>query len=73
MPQDMPPVGGYRPVQYKRNLPARGFKPVYYLIGMGAIMTWGINKYGKGIDEYKYVFPGLHLLEKDHLLTCGCV
>jgi hypothetical protein len=55
MPQDMPPVGGYRPVQYKRNLPARGFRPVYYLLGVGAIMTYGIHVYGKGIDEYKYV------------------
>ncbi|CAL00437.1 uncharacterized protein An16g02130 [Aspergillus niger] len=34
MPQDMPPQGGYLPVQYKRNIPARGFRPIYYLIGM---------------------------------------
>jgi NADH dehydrogenase (ubiquinone) 1 alpha subcomplex subunit 13 len=55
MPQDMPPVGGYGPVQYKRNIPVRGFRPVYYVLGIGAIMTYGIHTYGKGIAEYKYV------------------
>jgi len=52
MPQDMPPVGGYGPVQYKRNIPVRGFRPVYYVLGIGAIMTYGIHTYGKGIAEY---------------------
>jgi NADH dehydrogenase (ubiquinone) 1 alpha subcomplex subunit 13 len=56
MPQDMPPVGGYRPVQYKRNLPARGFRPLTYILGAGAVMTYSLYLYGKGIDEYKYVF-----------------
>jgi NADH dehydrogenase (ubiquinone) 1 alpha subcomplex subunit 13 len=55
MPQDMPPVGGYRPVQYKRNLPARGFRPIYYVLGVGAIMAYGMEVYGKGIAEYKWV------------------
>ncbi|THW62244.1 hypothetical protein D6D19_09833 [Aureobasidium pullulans] len=41
MPQDMPPTGGYEPVQYKRNLPARGFRPATYLIMVGAICTYG--------------------------------
>jgi hypothetical protein len=56
MPQDMPPVGGYRSVQYKRNLPARGFRPSFYLLGMGVIMTYGFYKLGKGIREEKYVW-----------------
>src|SRR5215470_9630556 len=55
MPQDMPPVGGYEPVQYRRNFPARGFRPVYYLLGVGAIMTYGFYKYGQGVREAKYV------------------
>ncbi|CAP85710.1 Pc20g03810 [Penicillium rubens Wisconsin 54-1255] len=41
MPQDMPPTGGYAQVQYKRNIPARGFKPAYYMIGMHVIMAYG--------------------------------
>ncbi|KAJ9655639.1 hypothetical protein H2198_005537 [Neophaeococcomyces mojaviensis] len=41
MPQDMPPVGGYEAVQYKRNIPVRGLKPVYYMLGVGLIMTYG--------------------------------
>ncbi|KAI9816502.1 MAG: hypothetical protein M1827_001634 [Pycnora praestabilis] len=49
--QDMPPSGGYEPVQYKRNLPARGFRPAYYLLAVGAIMTYGFIKVGKGIRE----------------------
>ncbi|KAK1752846.1 GRIM-19 [Echria macrotheca] len=41
MPQDMPPVGGYEAVQYKRNLPARGFRPATLLAGAGLIMAYG--------------------------------
>ncbi|KAL9094851.1 MAG: hypothetical protein Q9165_002800 [Trypethelium subeluteriae] len=59
MPQDMPPTGGYEPVQYKRNLPARGFRASYYLIGVGLIMTYGFYRLGIGIRERKY----------DHLLV----
>ncbi|EER25824.1 hypothetical protein D8B26_004063 [Coccidioides posadasii str. Silveira] len=51
MPQDMPPVGGYKPVQYKRNLPVRGFRPVYYLLGMHAIMGYGFYKLWLGQRE----------------------
>ncbi|EEQ33268.1 hypothetical protein McanCB56680_006938 [Microsporum canis] len=51
MPQDMPPTGGYRPVQYKRNVPVRGFRPVYYLIGMHAIMAYGLYKLFIGTRE----------------------
>ncbi|CAD6564824.1 MAG: hypothetical protein ASARMPRED_005694 [Alectoria sarmentosa] len=54
MAQDLPPTGGYEPVQYKRNLPARGFRPSYYLLAMGVICTYGLYKTGKGIREQKY-------------------
>ena len=57
MPQDMPPTGGYQPVQYKRNLPIRGFRPAWYLLGMGAVMTWGFYKFGQGQREMQYVVP----------------
>lgn len=57
MPQDMPPVGGYEPVQYKRNLPARGFRPAAYLAIMGGIMTYGFWRIGQGIREHKYATP----------------
>lgn len=57
MPQDMPPVGGYEPVQYKRNLPARGFRPAVYLAIMGGIMTYGFWRIGQGIREHKYATP----------------
>ncbi|EGP83532.1 unnamed protein product [Zymoseptoria tritici ST99CH_1A5] len=51
MPQDMPPTGGYEPVQYRRNLPVRGFRPAYYLLGVAGVMTYGFYKVGKGIRE----------------------
>jgi hypothetical protein len=54
MPQDMPPTGGYEPVQYRRNLPVRGFRPVYYLAAVGAICTYGFYRVGQGIREQKY-------------------
>lgn len=57
MPQDMPPTGGYSPVQYKRNLPARGFRPAVYLFGTAALMTYGFWRVGQGIREHKYVGP----------------
>ncbi|KAG9242692.1 GRIM-19 protein-domain-containing protein [Calycina marina] len=51
MPQDLPPIGGYGPVQYKRNLPVRGFRPSIMLLGVAGIMTFGFWKLGKGIRE----------------------
>jgi hypothetical protein len=53
MPQDMPPTGGYEPVQYRRNLPVRGFRPAYYLLGVAGIMTYGFYRVGQGIREQK--------------------
>jgi hypothetical protein len=54
MPQDMPPAGGYEPVQYRRNLPVRGFRPAWYLAAVAGIMTYGFYRVGQGIREHKY-------------------
>jgi len=40
---------------------------VYYLLGVGAIMTYGLQVYGKGIDEYnelcrEKMWARIHLL-----------
>ncbi|KAJ9156819.1 hypothetical protein NKR19_g4133 [Coniochaeta hoffmannii] len=51
MPQDMPPSGGYEAVQYKRNLPARGFRPATLLGAAGVIMLYGWYKLTLGIRE----------------------
>ena len=37
----------------QRNLPARGFRPSYYLAAMGIIMTYGLYRAGQGIREQK--------------------
>ncbi|KAF2278270.1 uncharacterized protein EI97DRAFT_448958 [Westerdykella ornata] len=52
MPQDMPPTGGYAPVQYRRNLPARGFRPAVYVLATFGIMTYGFYRAGQGIREH---------------------
>ncbi|KAL2096788.1 hypothetical protein ACEWY4_005995 [Coilia grayii] len=45
--QDMPPPGGYGPIQYKRNLPARGFSG-YTMFGIGiGIMIFGYWRIAK--------------------------
>ncbi|QIX00981.1 hypothetical protein AMS68_006498 [Peltaster fructicola] len=51
MPQDMPPSEGYAPVQYRRNLPTRGFRPAYYVAAVAGIMTYGFWRLGQGIRE----------------------
>ncbi|KAF8537085.1 GRIM-19, partial [Trichophaea hybrida] len=48
---DLPPLGGYEPVQYKRNLPFRGFRPSYYLIAMGIVSAYGCYVAMNGIKE----------------------
>ncbi|KAK3179942.1 hypothetical protein K4F52_008685 [Lecanicillium sp. MT-2017a] len=50
MPQDMPPKGGYEPVQYKRNLP-KGARPGMLLLGMGAVMGYGWYRLIHGVRE----------------------
>ncbi|KKY23223.1 putative nadh:ubiquinone oxidoreductase 14kd subunit [Phaeomoniella chlamydospora] len=51
MVQDMPPTGGYNTVQYKRNIPTRGFRPSIYLLGMGVVMAYGWRQVFVGIRE----------------------
>jgi hypothetical protein len=45
----------------QRNLPARGFKPVYYLIGMHMMMAYGFYKLFYGIREQQYATPKICL------------
>lgn len=51
--QDLPPIGGYEPVQWKRNLPARGFRPVIYFWLITGAMGFGFYRYYKGVDEQR--------------------
>ncbi|KAJ5652037.1 hypothetical protein N7507_009463 [Penicillium longicatenatum] len=37
----------------RRNLPARGFKPWVYMVGMHAIMAYGFYKYFHGVREQR--------------------
>ncbi|RLV89691.1 NADH dehydrogenase ubiquinone 1 alpha subcomplex subunit 13 [Spathaspora sp. JA1] len=51
--QDLPPVGGYEPIQWKRNIPSRGFSGTVYFWGITAIMAFGFYRYYKGVDEQR--------------------
>lgn len=54
--QDLPPIGGYEPVQWKRNLPSRGFRPVVYFWILTGVMGFGFYRYYKGVDEQRELF-----------------
>jgi hypothetical protein len=67
MPQDLPPAQGYAPIQWKRNLPARGFAPKTYLAIFGAITVYGWYAAIQGIRERRElkrekVWARLHIL-----------
>ncbi|KAK9446878.1 GRIM-19 [Limtongia smithiae] len=49
--QELPPKGGYDSVQWKRNLPSRGFRPSIYLAIMGAISLVSLVPLSNGIKE----------------------
>jgi len=50
--QDMPPKGGYPyAVQWRRNLPARGFRPSIYFAAVLGICTYGFYRLIGGIRE----------------------
>ncbi|ODQ79137.1 hypothetical protein BABINDRAFT_18481, partial [Babjeviella inositovora NRRL Y-12698] len=51
MAQDLPPIGGYEPVQWKRNLPSRGFRPIVYFIGLVSLSAYGFYRVSLGIHE----------------------
>ncbi|KAI5951335.1 hypothetical protein KGF54_004409 [Candida jiufengensis] len=51
--QDLPPIGGYDPIQWKRNLPTRGFSGTTYFWGIFAIMSFGFYRYYKGVSEQR--------------------
>ncbi|XP_077331559.1 NADH dehydrogenase [ubiquinone] 1 alpha subcomplex subunit 13 [Lithobates pipiens] len=54
--QDMPPPGGYGSVDYKRNLPRRGFSGfTMFAIGIGVSM-YGIWSVGKWNRERRRLF-----------------
>ncbi|CAK9435945.1 uncharacterized protein LODBEIA_P05540 [Lodderomyces beijingensis] len=51
--QDLPPIGGYDPVQWKRNLPTRGFRASIYFWGILGICSFGFYRYYQGVDEQR--------------------
>lgn len=46
--RDMPPLGGFEAIKYKRNLPVRGPGAYVILGGVTAICAYGFYRVGKG-------------------------
>lgn len=51
--QDLPPIGGYDPVQWKRNVPSRGFRPLIYFWGISGFIAFGFYRFYQGVDEQR--------------------
>ncbi|CAO1615155.1 unnamed protein product [Jaminaea pallidilutea] len=49
--QDLPPQGGYEPIRYKRNLPARGPGGLAIFGGMLAVCAYGFYRVAAGNVE----------------------
>ncbi|CAN3373427.1 hypothetical protein DIURU_000357 [Diutina rugosa] len=49
--QDLPPIGGYDPVQWKRNLPSRGFRATIYFWGITGLIGFGFYRLYQGVTE----------------------
>ncbi|ODV85741.1 hypothetical protein CANARDRAFT_197519 [[Candida] arabinofermentans NRRL YB-2248] len=49
--QDLPPVGGYEQIQWKRNLPSRGFRPAIWLSLLVGMTSYGFYKLSLGNRE----------------------
>ncbi|KAK4642277.1 hypothetical protein QC761_0082850 [Podospora bellae-mahoneyi] len=65
MPQDMPPVGGYGAVQYKRNLPAHGlFRPRNLILASAGLMVYGWYQLVVGVREMKYFYHFVLIVSK---------
>ena len=50
--QDLPPIGGYEPINGK-NIPSRGFSGTVYFWGILGLMSFGFYKYYKAADEQR--------------------
>ncbi|KTW29829.1 hypothetical protein T552_01033 [Pneumocystis carinii B80] len=65
--QDLPPTGGYAPIQYKRNLPAKGPRSSVVLLCIGLISSYGFYRYIQGVYERRElkrenVWSRIHLI-----------
>ncbi|KAA1065212.1 hypothetical protein PGT21_032621 [Puccinia graminis f. sp. tritici] len=49
--QELPPVGGYEPVKFKRNLPIRGPSGSLIIGGVFVTCLYGFYRYGQGNVE----------------------
>ena len=65
--QDLPPIGGYEPIQWKRHLPSRGFRPKVWFGLLLGICSYGFYKTIQSIQERRElqrekVWARIHLM-----------
>ncbi|WFD30402.1 hypothetical protein MSPP1_001421 [Malassezia sp. CBS 17886] len=53
--QDLPPKGGFAPIRYKRNLPARGPSGTVLLAGVLGISIFGFYRVGLANQEKREI------------------
>lgn len=71
--QDMPPVGGYGPIDYKRNLPRRGLSGYsMFAVGIGALlfgywsmMRWNRERRRLQIEDFEARIALMPLLQAE--------
>lgn len=51
--QELPPVGGYEPIKFKRNLPVKGPSGAVLFGGTFLLCSWGFYRYAQGNKELK--------------------
>ncbi|XP_020628847.1 NADH dehydrogenase [ubiquinone] 1 alpha subcomplex subunit 13-like [Orbicella faveolata] len=76
--QEMPPKGGYPPIEFARNIPKRGPSGVALFIGGATVMAFGFYKVIMGnrqrcelLKEQRYARIGvLPLLQAEHDRSC---
>nr|XP_036852089.1 NADH dehydrogenase [ubiquinone] 1 alpha subcomplex subunit 13 isoform X1 [Manis javanica] len=78
--QDMPPPGGYGPIDYKRNLPRRGLSGYsMFAVGIGALLFgyWSMMKWNRErrrlqIEDFEARIALMPLLQAEKDRRWGC-
>ena len=56
MPQDLPPSGGFSPLNYKRNLPSKGPSGAVLLTSVAVVIGFGLYMHRKSVYTRMYIY-----------------
>ena len=60
--QEVAPVGGFKPINYRRAIPNRGFGPWTIAAASAFALTYGFYQIGQGNLQRRFVFVCVALL-----------